>query len=412
MAEERPREEQGRMSGQEGYGAEKSFGPDSGLEPPLKPIDQADLSEEKGVREFPDETLCPSCGRFVGAYEKCPYCGAELKKRMSLIMWKRIAVFGTLLGLGIMWFAATRMEPAKIQIGEIQETYNNAQVTIQGVVIGRRLDEDKGSITLVIADKSGSIQARSFSALPKFKELGNIPKVGDLISTVGTIGVDAVYGTSLNLGLPHRLKILESKPPEEIEISKLRKANVNTTATVAGMVKYPPRFGKATITDGVNDLVVSLDPRNLGEEIPEFKTGEGVEVTGVIISGMEGYTIIPGTVEDIKPAEEVAVGISQKKISEITMADLGELVEVEGKVVKFKAFKTGGGAATISDDTGSIELGPLFASVFDKIPDSHKLKIPGTRVKAKGTVAQFRGSLQVNPGSAENVTIIAPEKKP
>ncbi len=411
MAEEKTWEGQGKKSEEGAYEREKPFSPQSGLEPPLKPIDQADISEEQGVPEFPSETLCPSCGRFVGAYEKCPYCGAELKKRMSLIMWKRIAVVGTLLGLGIMWFAATKMEPAKIQIGEIQETYNNAQVTIQGVVIGRRLDEDKGSITLVIADKSGSIQARSFSALPKFKELGNIPKVGDLISTVGTIGVDAVYGTSLNLGLPHRLKILESNPPEKIEISKLKKANVNSTATITGMVKYPPRFGKATITDGVNDVIVSLDPRNLGEEIPEFKTGDGVEVTGVIISGMEGYTIIPGSVEDIKPAEKVAVGISRKKISELTMADLGELVEVEGKVVKFKAFKTGGGAVTISDGSGQIEIGPIFSSVFDKIPDSHKLKIAGTQVNAKGTVAQFRGSLQVNPGSPENVTIIAPEKK-
>ena len=377
----------------------------------LSPIDQADLSKETGLREFPEETLCPSCGRFVGAYEKCPYCGAELKKRMSLILWKKIAVFGTLLGLGIMWFAATRMDPQKVQIGEIQETYNNAQVTIQGVVISRRLDEDKGSISLIIADQSGSIQARSFSALPKFKELGNIPQVGDLISTVGTIGVDAVYGTSLNLGLPHRLKILESPEAEEVKLSKLKQSYVNSKVIVTGMVKYPTRFGKATITDGVTDVIVLLDPRNLGEEIPEFATGDGMEVTGVVISGMEGYTIIPGNVEDVKAVEIVEIGISKKKISEITMADLGELVEVEGKVVGFKAFKKGGGAVTISDGTGRIEISPLFASLFDQIPDSHKLKINGTRVRAKGTVGQFRNNLQVKPGAAANVTVIIPEKK-
>jgi len=156
---------------------------------------------------------------------------------MSLILWKRIAVFGTLLGLGIMWFAATRMNPTEIQIGEIGETYNNAQVTIQGVVISRRLDEDKGSISLVIADKSGSIQARSFSALPKFKELGNIPEVGDMISTVGTIGVDAVYGTSLNLGLPHRLKILDS--PEAV-----RSQDVQAEAELCQQQGYCLRNGK------------------------------------------------------------------------------------------------------------------------------------------------------------------------
>ena len=393
MAEERPLEEQEKRPKED-----------------LSQIDQADLSQETGLREFPEDTLCPSCGRFVGAYEKCPYCGAELKKRMSLIMWKKISVFGTLLGLGIMWFAATQMDPQEVQIGNIQETYNNAQVTIQGVVISRRLDDESGSISLVIADKSGSIQARSFSALPKFKELGNIPEVGDMISTVGTIGVDAVYGTSLNLGLPHRLKILDSPEAEEVKMSKLKPSYVNSKVIVSGMVKFPTRFNKLTITNGVTDVIVLLDPRNLGEEIPEFATGDGIEVTGVVLSGMEGYTIIPGTVEDIKTVEDVAVGIPKKKISEITMADLGELVEVEGKVVKFKAFKTGGGAATISDGTGQIVIGPIFSSIFDNVPDSHKLKINGTLVNVRGTVDQFRRELQVQPGSAANITIIVPKK--
>lgn len=389
---------------------EKPFGENSGLEPPLKPIDQADLSEEDGIREFPSETLCPSCGRFVGAYEKCPYCGAELKKRMSLLLWKKIAVFGTLLGLAIMWFAATQMKPTEIQIGEIGETYNNAQVTIQGIVIDRKMNEDKGSLILEIADSSGSIPARSFGALAKFKELGNIPAVGDLISTVGTVGVDAVYGTSLNLGLPHRLVILESPEPEEVKISRIKPSLTNTKVTVTGIVKYPPRFGKATVSDGVTDLIVLFDPRNLGQEIPEFATGDGIEITGVVIGEEGEYKIIPSSLEDIKAAE-VALGIEKRKVKDITMADIGELVQVEGKVVNFKAFKSGGGAVTISDGTGRIEVSPLFSSIFDKIPDSDKLKINGTRVRAEGTVGEFRGNLQVKPGSAENVKVLPPEEK-
>ena len=325
-------------------------------------------------------------------------------------MWKKISVFGTLLGLAIMWFAATQMKPTAVQIGEIAETYNNAQVTIQGIVVNRRMDEAQGSISLDIADKSGSIQARSFSALPKFKALGNIPEVGDLISTVGTIGVDAVYGTSLNLGLPHRLKILDSPEAEEVKISKIKPSYVHNKVTVKGMVKFPDRFGKATITDGVTDLVVLLDPRNIGEEIPAFATGDGIEVTGVVLGRQGEYKIIPCSSEDIKTAE-VAIGIDKRAIKDITMADLGELVEVEGKVVHFKAFKSGGGALTISDGTGRIEVSPIFASIFDKIPDSHKLKINGTRIRAEGTVGDFRGNLQVKPGGPENITILTPEKK-
>lgn len=402
MAEERP--EQGS------YPAEKPFGPDSGLEPPDKPIDEADVSADLAADNLSEETLCPSCGRFVGAYEKCPYCGAALHKRMSLLIWKRIAVGGTILGLLLMWFAATRMTPSLVQIGEIQETYNNAQVTIRGTVVDRRLDPERGSIMLTVADESGAIGARSFNALPEFEKLGNVPKVGDRIEAVGTIQIDAVYGTSLNLALPHRLKVMGAKPAVKTEIARLRAADVYNRVTVTGMVKYPVRFGKATITDRVNDLVVALDPRNLGAKIPELKTGEGVEVTGVIISGVEGYTIIPADPGDIRP-HEVTFTIERKAIKDITMANLGDLVEVEGKVVSFTAFKSGGGSAAISDGTGRIIIGPLFASIFDNIPDNHKLKAAGTRIRVKGTVAQFRGDLQISPGSAENVTIIAPEQQ-
>lgn len=403
MAEERP--DQGS------YQAEKPFGPNSGLEPPDKPIDSSDASSGISASDLSEETLCPSCGRFVGAYEKCPYCGAGLHKRMSLIIWKRIAVGGTLLGLLLMWFAATQMTPELVQIGEIQETYNNAQVTIRGTVVDRRLDAERGSIQLTVADESGSIGARSFSALPKFRELGNVPKVGDEIETVGTIQIDAVYGTSLNLDLPHRLKIKEAKAPARTEIARLREADVFNRVTVTGMVKNPTRFGKAVITDRVNDLIVALDPRNLGQEIPELRTGEGLEVTGVIVRGVEGFMIIPASVEDLRPYE-VTVTIPKVAIKDLTMANLGELVEVEGTVQSFRAFQSGGGTSTISDGTGRIVIGPLYASVFDKIPDNHKLKTAGTRIRVKGTVGQFRGELQVGPGSAENVTIITPEQPP
>ncbi len=388
---------------------EKPFGPNSGLEPPDKPIDEADsAAAPPPAGDASEETVCPSCGRFVGAYEKCPYCAATLHKRMSLLIWKRIAVGGTILGLLIMWFAATRMTPALVQIGEIQETYNNAQVTIRGTVVDRRLDHDRGSISITIADETGAIGARSFSALPRFQELGNVPRIGDRIETVGTIQISAVYGTSLNLDLPERMKIEESPEPTRTEISRLREADVYNLVTLTGMVKHPTRFNRAVITDRVNDLTVSLDPRNLGENIPEFNTGDGVEITGVIVSTMEGYAIIPGDVADIR-SYEIDITIPRMAIENISMANLGDLVEVEGRVVSFTAFRTGGGSATITDNTGRIIVGPIFASIFDNIPDNHKLRTAGTRVRVQGTVAQFRGDLQVGPGSAENVTIIEPE---
>jgi len=398
MAEERAREEGPRRD-------ESPFSPQSGLEPPAKPIDEADTSQEPGVREFPEETLCPSCGRFVGAYEKCPYCGAELKKRMSLIIWKRIAVFGALAGLFLMWLAATKMAPKLLEVADITETYNNAIIRAQGMVVERQLTEDKGMVKLTLADESGSITALSFSGLPKFRELGNLPRVGDKVMLMGQVSISDQYGPSLFINLPAKVEILESQPAEEASISQINETWVNSKVTVEAGVKSPPRFGKATITDGASDLTLILDESNLGGDIPVLKMGDGVRVTGIIGGSRDQLMIIPGSAEDIELSEKVSFEVARKNIKDITLENMNEPVEIEGKVVRFFAFKKGGGSVTISDGTGQIGV-PLFSSIFERIPGADRLRLKGTRVRIRGKVGEYKDQPQVQPGSADSVTIL------
>ncbi len=372
---------------------------------PLSPLDQADFSREPGVREYPEETLCPSCGRFVGAYEKCPYCGAELKKRMSLILWKRIAVFGTLLGLAVMWFAASAMNPPEIQLGEISETYNNAIVTVEGVVTGRRIYEDRGMLMLTIADKSGSIGAMSYRGLEDFRRLGNLPKVGDRIRTVGSISMDATYGVSMGLNLPHRLVILEGQKPQEAEIGRIKDSWVGSLVTVKGGIKQPPRFGKAVVSDGAAEILVALDEANLGEGLPEFKEGQGVRITGVVVKDKNKLVLIPGSLEDIESVEAYSLEVPTLKIREIDLTMLEKIVEIEGKAAGFRAFKNGGGALTVSDGTGTIGV-PVFGSNYDQISGAERLKINGTPVRIRGKVGEYQNKPQIQPLSAEGIKIL------
>ena len=118
----------------------------------------------------------------------------------------------------------------------------------------------------------------------------------------------------------------------------------------------------------------------------------------------------PGETSDIETGIDYSLGIPEMRIADITRAQLKKLVEVEGTVVGFKAFKGGGGAVKISDGTGRIEISPLFASIFDKIPNSHLLKVNGTRVRARGEVGMFRDNLQIQPGAAENVEVLEKKK--
>jgi RecJ-like exonuclease len=355
----------------------------SGPPTPEKPIDAADTSDMGSVRDFPEETLCPSCGRFVGAYEKCPYCGAELKKRTSLRLWKRIAVGGAVAGLLLMWLAATKMEPKLLQVADITATYNNAIVKIQGMVVGRSLEKERGMVKMRVNDGSSTVSVLGFGVLPKLKKLGNLPRVGDRIELVGQVQISDQYGTSLFLNLPSRLKIMAAPAVEEARIGKLNESWANSRVRVKGNIKMPARFGKATITDGAKDLVVALDPANLGEDIPELKVGDGVEITGVLTSRKGKFVLVPGKVEDIKAVAGLVLKVARKKISEISLKDQGDLVEIEGQAVKFFPFKNGGGSLTVSDGTGKIGV-PIFSSVFEQIAGADQLRLAGTRVKIRG----------------------------
>ena len=62
---------------------------------------------------------CPSCGRYVGPHEACPYCGARLAGRTPIRAVKIAAILLATVGLAILWFAATRAEVPLIQIGQM-----------------------------------------------------------------------------------------------------------------------------------------------------------------------------------------------------------------------------------------------------------------------------------------------------
>ena len=69
-----------------------------------------------------DEMACPKCGRFVGAATKCPYCGAKVEKRMSLVALRWAAVLLSTVGLVLLWLMARTREPELVRIGDIEAT--------------------------------------------------------------------------------------------------------------------------------------------------------------------------------------------------------------------------------------------------------------------------------------------------
>ena len=120
-----------------------------------------------------------------------------------------VIVILTLLGLIMMFIAATYLGPEFVEIAEIRETFNNAMVKIEGTVTSFKLNEVTGSFELEIEDKSGSILASS-SHLSEFKELGNLPQIGDRIEIVGVIHINPKDEKLISLNFPSRLKFIKA----------------------------------------------------------------------------------------------------------------------------------------------------------------------------------------------------------
>ena len=110
-------------------------------------------------------THCPSCGRYIGPHEACPYCGARLAGRTSIRAVKIAAVALATVGLAILWFAAIRAEVPLIQIGQAGATMNMAYVRIKGrCTRAPTYNPESETLSFWIEDDTGEMYVSAYRA--------------------------------------------------------------------------------------------------------------------------------------------------------------------------------------------------------------------------------------------------------
>ena len=266
------------------------------------------------VRDFPPETLCPSCGKFVGAYTRCPYCGCEHKLRMSIRFFRFFALAVSIGGLFLIWLAARGIKAPLVKVGDLGPMNSFAYVRIEGENV-RTSAYDDGGIGFVLDDGTGTIRVTAYADTGKaLTELGRVPGPGDRVSVEGTVQITEDRARLL-VNVPEKVRVARlaaaaaATPAAAMEIGDVTHAAKGREITIVGKVTTRSRIPnglKFQLTDptGSIDVVLWESTRDrvtaLGLQIEE---GRFLKVRGHVGEYRGALQVVPKSTGRIEETE-------------------------------------------------------------------------------------------------------------
>lgn len=413
----------------------------------MKPNDAA----TPGARPLPghetqsDEMACPKCGRFVGAATKCPYCGAKVEKRMSLVALRWAAVLLSTVGLVLLWLMARTREPELVRIGDIEATMNFGVVRLAGEVRNDpRPFKNGNGMSFNVNDGSGSIVVFVDQAQRKaMTEGGLVPRRGDGIDFVAQLQSSASGSSarirSLNpssfrltrdggapvaraadddggepAGAPDRSArpapsakdLGPAVPFSAVDASLVGKSVVLEGTVVA--IQEPAVDSKrpyvVTLTNGVEGVDLKVWPDQFAQIADAASlTGTPVRVKAAVKLWKDRVDLQLRRGEDLQRAVRPA----QKRRAPVPVATaaaekLGSWVTVVGALSEPADLDGKGTAYRLTDDSGSIQVVFWNSTVP---PDLQKKAAAAARASVNGKVREYQGTRQVVPSKADGVEI-------
>ncbi|MCX7855073.1 MAG: OB-fold nucleic acid binding domain-containing protein [Anaerolineae bacterium] len=354
-------------------------------------------------------THCPSCGRFVGPYEACPYCGARQAPRVSLRAVKWAALILATLGLALLWIAATRLPLPRISISQASATMNFAYVEIAGQVVrGPTYNPDSRSLSFTVADDTGEMRVWAFrDVVDELRAAGRIPGLGDRVAVAGTLRVRE-EDVSLTLNTPEHLEITRPEA-EERTIGSITAADALRRVRVRGQVwdVREPYSGLILITlrdaTGAIDLAVDDSLRYLTGDLRPPDMGQSLEVTATVSLYRDTPQLVPLSVQEVVLLEETVPVAETRAIGTLSAADEGRLDTVRGTVRQAEAFSAGY-RMLLEDETGSV-LVLLWQDLYRALPDPPSLRADA-QLEVTGEVSLYRNTLEVIPSRPRDVVLL------
>ncbi len=358
----------------------------------------------------PNGAICPSCGRFVGPLEQCPYCGAFVRKRLPLRYLRLGSILLALLGLAALLYAVSGASTPQVTVASVEATMNYAYVRLAGQVTrGPVYDPESQELRFYLSDSTGEILVSSFRATTRpLIEQKKIPVAGDEVAVEGTLRVREDF-VSLNLSAPDKLQVTHPAA-RTLKIGEIGRDQNLRRVSVSGDVRdiRTPYKGLTLLSigdaTGEVDVAVYDDVLALSGKIPDVQIGDAVQLAGTVSFYKESPQLALTDAQDLSKLLAADAPVTTSKIAELDGSRVGRRVSIAGTVTASKKFSQGL-RVDLDDGSGALTL-LLWQDTLAEIANVDQLK-KGARVQAIGQLSQYHGALEVTPGRATDVQIVA-----
>ena len=326
-----------------------------------------------------EEMNCPKCGRYAGAVTKCPYCGAKVEKRMSLMATRWAAVLLSTIGLFLLYLMAKHRDIPVVKLGEVTPTMNFGQIRVEGRAETDARTFKSGGMGFTVTDGTGSIMVFvSKKQAEDMAALNLVPKAGDEVSFAGGLNISDEESSMRLLSVKEFQ--LTRAPAASVRLADISHALKGQSVQIAGQVVelIPPPAGSKRPYDlkvkddsgeqTINFWQLEYDQIPRKEALPGawFRARVSVaaykdELQLKLASGLdlEVLDAPPAPAAVIKsPAQQAAESFEKaqaaaprdfsrgrlaeaRPIAAITAADDGKSVKVRGKVISVRAPEAG-----------------------------------------------------------------------
>lgn len=174
------------------------------------------LSRMSAPAPRPRGDHCPSCERFMGPADRCPFCGEDSAKSPALHRLRQAAFLLALLGLACLYLMVTHRELPVVRVADITPMMNFAYVRVVGQVVrepfvGKRngrvdycsfqLDDGSGVLRVQASRETAELLAARVSVMGP----------GTLVDVAGSLNVAAGDEAKLRLQTTAQLHILSDR---------------------------------------------------------------------------------------------------------------------------------------------------------------------------------------------------------